>query len=153
MPEEKMTLDEFHKKLAIETNNGIWPVLDKAKPTDEELEEALHMAHTSRYHWSKIGKPINIARAEYMISRVCSAMNRGEPAMFHAKRCLEITEELGVGDFDLAFAHEAMARAFAAANDSKNCKKHKDRAQKATNDVKEPEDRKICQGELDKFEC
>ena len=153
MPEERMTLDEFHKKLAVETNNGIWPVLDKAEPTDEELEEALHMAHTSRYHWSKIGEPINIARAEYMISRVCSAMNRGEPAMFHAKRCLEIIEELGVGDFDLAFAHEAMARAFAAANDSKNCKKHKDRAQKATNDVKESEDRKICQGELDKFEC
>ena len=153
MPEERMTLDEFHKKLAVETNNGIWPVLDKAEPTDEELEEALHMAHTSRYHWSKIGEPINIARAEYMISRVCSAMNRGEPAMFHAKRCLEIIEELGVGDFDLAFAHEAMARAFAAANDSKNCKKYKDRAQKATNDVKESEDRKICQGELDKFEC
>jgi hypothetical protein len=153
MPEEKMTLDEFHKKLAIETNNGIWPVLDKEKPPAEELEEALHMAHASRYHWSKIGKPINIARAEYMISRVCSAMKRAEPAMFHAKRCQQIVEELGVGDFDLAFAYEAMARAFATAKDSKNCKEYKKMAQKATDDIEGSEDRKICQGELDNFEC
>lgn len=153
MTDEKMTLEEFHKKMAVETNNGIWPVLDKEKPSAEELEGALHMAHTSRYHWSKVGRPINLARAEYMISRVCSAMNRGEPALFHAKRCLEITEETGIGDFDLAFAYEALARAYSAAADKTKCEKYTKLAQKAIDEVKGEEDRKICQSELDKIKC
>lgn len=153
MSEEKMTREEFHKKIAIETNNGIWPILDKEKPSQEELEEALHMAHTSMYHWSKVGKPINKARAEYMISRVSSAMARGEPALFHGKRCLEITEETGIADFDLAFAYEAIARAYAVYSDSKNCEYYKKLAQKAVDEVKGEEDRKICQGELDKVNC
>lgn len=151
--EEKMTLDEFHKKMAVQTNNAIWPILDKENPSVDELEEALHMAHTSMFHWSKIGKPINKARAEYMISRVCSAMGRGKPALFHAKKCLEITDETGVGDWDLAFAYEAIARAYATDSDSKNCKKYKKIAQKAIDNVKGEEDKKICQGELDKVSC
>jgi hypothetical protein len=151
--EKKMTLEKFHKKFAVETNNGIWPILDKEKPTDDELEEALHMAHTSMFHWSKIGKPINKARAEYMISRVCSAMGRGEAALFHAKKCLKITEETGIGDWDLAFAYEAIARAHGVASDTKNCRKFKETAQKAIDDIKGEEDKKICQGELDKVSC
>ena len=153
MTDGKMTLDEFHKKTAVETNNGIWPTLDKEKPSAEELEEALHMAHTSRYHWSKIGQPINLARAEYMISRVCSAMHRGEPALFHAKRCLDITQDTGIGDFDLAFAYEAMARAFLASGQKGKCAEYKKQAQRAVDDVKGEEDRKICQSELDKVNC
>ncbi|MDH4214830.1 MAG: hypothetical protein OEV85_13010 [Candidatus Thorarchaeota archaeon] len=150
---EKMTLDEFHKKMAITTNNGIWPTLDKEKPSKEELEEALHMAHTSLYHWSKIGQPINIARAEYMVSRVYSAFSWAEPALHHARRCLKITEETGIGDFDLAFAYEAMTRAYLAAGVKKECKKYQLLTQKAINAMKGEEDRKICQTELDKIEC
>jgi hypothetical protein len=150
MPEEKMTLDEFHKKLAIETNNGIWPILDKENPSEKELEEALHMAHTSLYHWSKIGKPINIARAQYMIARVTSAMGMAEPSLYHAKRCLEITEENGIGDFDLAFAYEAMTRAYAAGKDKKQFDKYMKMAKKAIEDIKGDQDRAICVGELDK---
>jgi hypothetical protein len=153
MSDEKMTQDEFHKKVAISTNNGIWPTLDKDKPTEEELEEALHMAHTSLYHWSKIGQPINIARAEYMISRVYSAFSWAEPALYHAKRCLKITEETGIGDFDLAFAYEVMARAYKVAGMEKECKKYRNLTQEATNAIKGDEDRKICQSELDKIKC
>ncbi|MBU7045464.1 MAG: hypothetical protein HXS54_03425 [Theionarchaea archaeon] len=43
MAEQKYTLEEFHKKVAIETNNSIWPVLDSKTPTDAQLEEALHV--------------------------------------------------------------------------------------------------------------
>ena len=153
MLDEMMTLKEFHKKIAVATNNGIWPTLDKEKPSTEELEEALHMAHTSLYHWSKIGQPINIARAEYMVSRVYSAFSWAEPALFHAQRCLKITEETGIGDFDLAFAYEAMTRAYQAAGMKKECKIYREFTQKATNAVKGEEDRKICQAELDKIKC
>jgi hypothetical protein len=150
MPEKKMTVEEFHKKFAVETNNGIWPTLDKENPSTEELEEALHMAHTSLYHWSKIGKPINIARAQYMIARVTSAMGMAEPSLYHAKRCLEITEETGIGDFDLAFAYEALTRAYAVARDRKNFDKYMEMAKEAIDGVEGDQDRAICVGELDK---
>jgi len=148
-----MTQDEFHKKIAINTNNGIWSTLDKNHPTKEELEEALHMAHTSLYHWSKIGQPINIARGEYMVSRVYSAFSWAEPALYHAKRCLKITEETGIGDFDLAFAYEVMARSYYAAGMKKECKKYRELTQKAIDAVKGEEDRKICQAEFEKIKC
>lgn len=155
MTEEKtsFTLEEFHKKIAVETNNSIWPVLDSENPTDAQLEEALHSAHTSRYHWSKVGTAVNIVRAEYMISRVYCAMKRGEPALFHAHRCLEITKENNIGDFDLAFAYEVMARANAVAGNKSECKKYYELAKTATDQIKNPEDKKICEGELSQVMC
>ena len=111
--EDRLTMEEFHKKVAVETNNQIWPALDAENPTEAQLEGALHMAYASRYHWSKIGTAVNAVRAEYMIARVYSAMKRGEPALFHAKRCLEMAQENknNIEDWDLAFAYEVMARA------------------------------------------
>jgi len=153
LSDEELTQDEFHKKIAISTNNGIWPTLDKESPTEEELEEALHMAHTSLYHWSKIGQPINIARAEYMISRVYSAFSWAKPALFHAQRCLKITEGTEIEDFDLAFAYEAMARAYHLAGMKKECIAYRELTQNAIDAVKGEEDRKICQAELDKIKC
>ncbi len=148
---DKMTLDEFHTKIAKETNNGIWPTLDKENPGTEELEEALHMAHTSTYHWSKIGKPINIARGEYMISRVLSALKRGESSLAHAEKSLRIAEGTKAEDWDIAFAYEAITRAYVAIGDKNKSMEWKEKTQKAIDDIKDPEDRKICQGELDKI--
>jgi hypothetical protein len=153
MADEKMTADEFHKKIAIMTNNEIWPTLDKKNPSKEELEDALHMAHTSLYHWSKIGQPINKARAEYMVARVCSAFKWAEPALYHAKQCLKITETTGIGGFDLAFAYEALAKANFVAGNKAECMKYRDLAQKATDAIDGDEDRKICQLEVDKIPC
>jgi hypothetical protein len=157
MTDDKMTLDEFHKKMAIQNNNGIWPTLDKEDPSDEELENAMHMAHTARYHWSKVGSVVNAVRAEYMIARVYAHMKRGEPALFHANRGLELAKEAekvdGWKDWDMPFIYEALARAHAAAGNKSDCKKYKDLAQKVTDAVEGEEDKKICQGELDKFSC
>lgn len=75
----------------------------------------LHAAHSSRYHWGEVGTAVNLARGEWQVSRVYSVLGRAEPALFHARRCLEICEENGIGDFDLAFAYEALARASAVA--------------------------------------
>ncbi len=158
MADEKMTMDEFHKKVAISTNNGIWTILDNDSPSSQELEDALRMAHTTRYHWSKVGTTVNAVRAEYMLSRVYAHMKRAEPALFHGNRGLELAKEAEKTDdkwkdWDLPFIYEALARAHAIAGNKSECKKYKDLAQKATDAVKGEEDKKICQGELDKVTC
>jgi tetratricopeptide (TPR) repeat protein len=151
MTEERMNLDEFHKKIAKETNNSVWPILDKARPTQADLEQALDMAYASRYHWSKVGEPINLARADYNISRVYSAMGRAEPALYHAKRCLRITEDAGVGDWDLAFAYEALTRMYAVARNKTEYEKYRKLTLKAMEDIREEEDRNIVKTEFDKI--
>jgi len=155
--DEKMTLDEFHKEIAIQCNNGIWPILDNDTPSDDDLEDAMHMAHTARYHWSKVGTVVNAVRAEYMLARVYAHMKRGESALFHASRGLELAKEAETKnewkDWDMPFIYEALARAHASAGNKSDCKKYKELAQKATAAVEGEEDRKICQGELDKFSC
>jgi len=40
----------------------------------------IHAAHASRFHWGEIGKPINLGRGEWQISRVYSVLNRPESA-------------------------------------------------------------------------
>jgi tetratricopeptide (TPR) repeat protein len=149
--DEKLSIEEFHKKIAVETNNAIWPVLDKENPSEEELEDALDMAHASRYHWNEVGKPINLARADYMISRVASAMGRAESALHHAKRCLEITKDTGVGDWDLAFAYEAMTRAYAVGKNREKFNECMEHTRKAISEIDNKQDKEIVQGELDKI--
>jgi hypothetical protein len=153
MSDEKMTLEEFHNKLARKTNGGVWGVLDKESPNMEELGLALEMAYASLYHWRQIGKPINIARGEYMISRVFADMKMGEAALVHAERTLKLTEEAEEkADFDMGFAYEVLAKAYSVTGDKDNCKKFKDMAQSII-DTLGDEDKKISQGELDKITC
>ncbi|MHA2026604.1 MAG: hypothetical protein ACXACG_00055 [Candidatus Thorarchaeota archaeon] len=151
--DEKMTLDEFHNKLARKTNGGVWGVLDNESASMEELGLALEMAYTSMYHWRQIGKPINIARGEYMVSRVFAEMKIGDAALVHAERTLKFTEDAEEkADFDMGFAYEVLAKAHSVNGDKDNCKKYKDMAQKVI-DTLGDEDKKIAQGELDKVKC
>jgi hypothetical protein len=53
----------------------------------------------------------NLARGEWLCSRVYSVLGRAEAALWHAQRCLDHCEAAGIGDWDLAYAYEALARA------------------------------------------
>ena len=150
MSDEKMTMEEFHNKMARKTNGGVWGVLDNDSPSAEELDKALEMAFASLYHWRQVGKPINIARGEYMVSRVFSHMRNGDMALLYAERTLKLTEEADdKADFDMGFAYEVLAKAHSVKGDKKNTKKYIEMAQKVIDTLGE-EDKKIAQGELDK---
>ena len=82
---------------------------------DTEVDEMLSAAHASAYHWLKAGGTLtNAARSQWQIARVYSTLGRGEPAMWHARRCVELAEAAvadGVADdWDLPAALETMAR-------------------------------------------
>jgi len=114
----KYTVEEFYKKMGVELFNRVWDLLDKQERTAAEADEMLHAAHASRYHWGEIGTPLNFERGEWQISRVYAVLERPESALFHARKCLQICTENEIGDFDIAFAYEAMARAHATAGDA-----------------------------------
>ncbi|MFW9772382.1 MAG: hypothetical protein ACFFFB_03970 [Candidatus Heimdallarchaeota archaeon] len=145
---------EVHEKIAKGTFNKTWDYLDKKDRTDEDNVNMVHTAHTSRYHWGILvskgkGGPINLQRGEWIISRVYSILGRGEPALYHAKQCLKLTEENDIDDFDLAFAYEAMARASALLKNKKDFEKYHELALKAGEEIKKKEDKKYFLEDLD----
>ena len=99
-----------HRQLGIDLFNEVWRLIE----TREDDERMLHAAHASRFHWGEApdSKPENLARGEWQVSHVYTVLGLGEPALRHAQRCLDICEANGIGDWDLAYAYEAIARAY-----------------------------------------
>lgn len=146
--EKRYTEQEFHKKLAVDLFNLVWSLMDKKERTKEEDDKMIHAVHASRFHWGEIGKPVHFERGEWQISRVYAVLNRPQPALYHAKRCLEICKENNIGDWDVAFAYEAMARAYAVAGEKTESEKYMKLAKEAGEQIKEKEDKDLFISDL-----
>jgi DNA-binding transcriptional MerR regulator len=136
------------RKLAADLFNGVWALMETEDRTRAQDDRMLHMAHASRYHWEQVGTPANLARGEWLCARVYAVLGRAEPALHHAHRVLDICEEHGIGDWDLAFAHEALARAHAVAGDRAATEEAFERARTAAEDIADPEDRALLDADL-----
>lgn len=136
------------RAIAVDLFHHVWSLLDKPQRTLEEDAAMIHAAHASLHHWMRVGEPLNFARGEWQVSRVYAVLGRAEPALWHAKRSLAICEAHGIGDFDIAFAHEAMARALAATGDAVKSREHADRARAFGEKIAEPDDREAFLKEL-----
>jgi DNA-binding transcriptional MerR regulator len=136
------------RKLASDLFNGVWALMETEGRTPAQDDRMLHMAHASRYHWEQVGTAVNLARGEWLCSRVYAVLRRPEPALHHARRVLDICEENGIGDWDLAFGHEAVARAYAVAGDRAAAEAALERARAAAEDIADPQDRELLDGDL-----
>jgi hypothetical protein len=139
---------ETERQLAVDLFNYVWNLLDKPDRTTEENDQMLHAAHASRYHWGNVGEPVNFARGEWQISRVYSILKRAEPAQFHAQRSLAICIANNIGDFDLAFAYEALARAAMIAGDEEETHRYLELARAAGAGIAEEDDKQIFEADL-----
>ena len=139
---------EEHRELGRELFNRTWELMELESRTPEDDNELVYTAHASRYHWSRIGSPEHAARGEWQCSRVYAVLGRGEPAIHHATRCLEICQSSGIGDWDLAFAYEALSRAHRVAGEAAAAERYKALAAEAGEAIADPEDRKILANDL-----
>lgn len=150
MPTKAQPMDpEDERRLGAALFNDTWTLLEKEDRTSEDDNAMLHMAHASAHHWRRVGKPENLARSEWQCSRVYAALRRPEPCLHHAQRCLDICHENGLGDFDLAFAYEALARGQAIAGDADRARAFTEQALAAAADIKESEDRELLLTDLE----
>jgi hypothetical protein len=127
-----------HRRLGVDLFNEVWRLLESR----EDDDRMLHAAHASRFHWGEAPecKPVNLARGEWQVSHVYTVLGRAEPALWHAGRCLEHCERNGIGDWDLAYAYEALARAHALAGDGEAAS-WKAKARAAGDAIADPADR------------
>ena len=134
-----------HRRLGIDLYNRTWTLMDS--PGDEML----HCAHASAYHWMQAnGTTANRARSEWLCSRVYTLLGRPEPALHHARRCLELVESAPseMEEWDLPGAYEAMARAHLTAGDEAEAARYKSLGMEAVVRVADEEDRKHIEADL-----
>ena len=136
---------EEHRRLGIDLYNRTWTLMDF--PGDEML----HCAHASAYHWMQSGgTTANRARSEWLCSRVYALLGRSEAALHHARRCIELVESAPeeMEDWDLAAAHEALARAHLAAGEADEARRYLELAREETAQIAEEDDRKHIETDL-----
>jgi hypothetical protein len=144
---------EWHKKSAVDCFNLVWTLMEKKDRTEAEEDKMIHAAHASRFHWGEIGTPVEFERGEWQISRMYTVLKRSEPAIYHAKRCLETCKQNNIGDWDIAFAYEAMARAYAVAGNKSECENYIQLANKAGEQIREKGDKDYLFSELKTIAC
>ena len=140
--------DVDHRRLGVDLFNHTWTLLEKPDRTPAEDDELLHATHASAYHWSRVGAPENLARGEWQVSRVNAVLGRGEAALHHARRCLDHCLEHGIGDWDLAYAYEALARAHKVAGDEAEYRRNLELARDAGTRIAEDDDREHLERDL-----
>ena len=144
-----MTEPASHRQLAVDLFNHVWTLLEKQERTREETDELVHAAHASVYHWLQVGTAKNAARGEWQLARVYATLGRAEPALHHARRCLELAEAADdLEDFDLPYAYEALARAHRAAGDEGEGQRWRERAREAGERIAEDDDRQLFERDL-----
>jgi hypothetical protein len=144
MSEEK----GFHRKFAVDCFNGAWDLIEKTDRTPEDNARMIHMAHASRFHWGEIGTALNLARGDWQISRVYAILAQGQNALEYANSSLQLCIDNEYGDFDLAFAYEAVARAYAVLGNREMTQKHLELAKQAGQSIAKEEDQKYFFNEI-----
>lgn len=142
---------ETHRRLAAALFNHVWTLLEAEDRSGEQDDEMIHAAHASRWHWAQTGVADmrqRLAVGEWQCARVYSVLERGEPALYHSRRCVELAEGEGIEDWVIAAAYEGMARASGAAGDRAAYDEWKARAVEATAAIAEDEEREVIEGDL-----
>ncbi|MDH3675571.1 MAG: hypothetical protein OES12_08760 [Anaerolineae bacterium] len=148
--EKQFTIGEAHKEFAKTTNGRIWELLAKENRTQLEDDELLYAAFASCYHWLKVGTGVHQQRGEYLISKVYVSLAVPQQALTHAKKCWELAEQHGdeMKDFDIAFAYECLARAYAMNGDVETGLRYYALAREAGEKIRDAADRGIFEKDL-----
>jgi hypothetical protein len=137
-----------HRRIGADLFNYTWTLLDRTERTADDEDEMLYAAHASRYHWGHAGTALNRSIAEWQISRVYATLKRPEPALYHARRSLEIARRNHLGRFYLAYAYEALARASAVAGETRARGRYLREARRIGSTVRDRDDRRMLLEDL-----
>ena len=140
-----------HRQLAVDLFNHTWTLLDNNERTEEQNEEMVHAAHASRHHWGIAGTEKNKARGEWQIARVYAVLNRAEPSIHHAQMYMDACQANDFDDWDLPFANEGLARAYANV-DSEQTKRYLQEARNTGSKIEKDEDRAWLYTNLDEID-
>jgi uncharacterized protein YndB with AHSA1/START domain len=138
---------DWHRRQGIEANNAAMDLLRRQRDAAAD-EELLRLAYAAAYHWERAAgaRPENEVRASYLVSRALTETAQAHRGLVSAERALTVCQEHGIGDFDLAYAHEARARALHALDRTDEAAAAWTAARAV--EVADPEDRAIVEADF-----
>jgi hypothetical protein len=149
---------KMHQFMGVELNIQTWNLLEKKDRDEKDDKRMIYFAKSSLYHWRKSSKyqPVNEQRGQWLISHIFAVLNRGDEALAHAKTCMDITMNESLKDFDLAYAYECKARAYATLGQPEKLNKCFLNAKTAGDKIIKVEDRNLFFSDLQNepwYEC
>jgi uncharacterized protein YndB with AHSA1/START domain len=138
---------EWHRAQGIECNNSTWEMIE-ADRNPQNDEEMLRRAYASSYHWARAARrvPANEARGAWLLAKVQLLVGQPQLSLRYADQCMAVCQQHGLADFDLAYAHEARARALRALGDDKGAAESWDMAKAVP--IENAEDKAILDADL-----
>ena len=136
--------------MGMELNMQTWNLIEKKDRDEKDDKRMIYFAEASLYHWRQSSnyQPVNEQRGQWLISHVLAVLNRGDEALAHAKSCMDITMNESLKDFDLAYAYECKARAYAALGFPQKMNKCYSNAKANWKTIKKIEDKKLLFSDL-----
>jgi DNA-binding transcriptional MerR regulator len=141
---------EAERRLGVDLFNKTWTLMEKTDRTQDDDDEMVHCAHASAYHWRQVGTAANRSRSEWQCSRVYAILGRTEPALAHARRCLEIVDAHpdDMKDWDKPAALESLARAHWVAGDLDEARRYAEEGRALTARIEDEDDRAIIEADF-----
>lgn len=137
------TASDWQRQAAVDSFNLTWRLLEKPDRSAAETDHMIHAAHASRFHWQSAGDVANWLRGDWLLAHVYTLLDQPHTALHFARLCLAQCEANRIGDFDLAYAYEGVARAAACAGNHVEAEKYYRLAEAAGKLIAEDDDREL----------
>jgi hypothetical protein len=149
--QERYSTEEAHEMFAKTFNGRVWELLEQPERNPTEDEELMLAHSASFYHWRHVGTAVHEQRGRWLFSRIFTVLDRPEDALEQAEMCMALTKANpeAMADFDVAYAHEALARSHAQLGHHKIAGEHFARAREHGEAIADAEDQEIFMGDLE----
>lgn len=134
---------KWQKWFAIACNNRAWQLIEQPSRTPAEGHELLHAAHAAAWHWTRVGTPLNNARAEMLLGFAHALQGDGPLALRYAMASFNYFNEHEAPDWEQAFAHATLAIAAHAAGNTALHAEHHAEATRLGEAIADPQDRDV----------
>ena len=110
-PPEPNDINAWHKWFGIECNNLAWTLSEKPLRSAAEDTELLALAHSSAFHWGKVGTELNKTRGHMLLGQAYAVTGIGSLAMKYSQLAYDYVMSHESPDWEIAFAHAVLANA------------------------------------------
>jgi hypothetical protein len=139
---EKDETQAWHKHIAMSCNNRAWDLSTELR-TPAQDREMLDVAHTSAWHWARVGTELNRMRATMLLAEVHALLGMGPSAMTLAEEMYSYFTTRETPDWELAFVYAIYAHAAHAAGRLEEHREAYGKAQVALEAIGNEEERKV----------
>jgi hypothetical protein len=132
----------WHRRFAVASNNRAWDLSVQSRSGAED-QEMLNAAHTSAWHWWKVGTELNRMRATMLLAEVHALLGFGKSALGYAEEMREYFLRVGAPDWETAFVRVVHAHAASAAGETAKHRMSHELATAALATISNEEERRI----------